>query len=56
MLDSAYAEEQYDLARTKYQELAAVDKAIAEQFAYLGGSQDTGTRAADVEAERQQVL
>jgi tetratricopeptide (TPR) repeat protein len=51
-----YAEERYDLARAKYQELAAVDNVIAEQFAYLGGSQDTGTRAADVETERQQVL
>ncbi len=51
-----YAAEQYDLARAKYQELAAVDKATAEQFAWLGGSQETGTRAGDVETERQQVL
>jgi tetratricopeptide (TPR) repeat protein len=51
-----YAAEQFDLARAKYQELAAVDNSIAEQFAYLGGAQDTGARAADIEAERQQVL
>jgi tetratricopeptide (TPR) repeat protein len=51
-----YAAEQYDLARAKYLELEAVDKAIAGQFAYLGGSQSTGTRAGDVQTERQQVL
>jgi tetratricopeptide (TPR) repeat protein len=50
-----YAAEQYDLAREKYSELEAVDKAAAEQFAYLGGSQNTGTRAGDVQTERQQV-
>ena len=51
-----YAAEQYDLARSKFQELEAVDKAIAEQYAYLGGSQESSTRAGDVETERQQVL
>jgi tetratricopeptide (TPR) repeat protein len=50
-----YAAEQYDLAREKYSELEAVDKVAAEQFAYLGGSQNTGTRAGDVQTERQQV-
>ena len=53
---SYYASEQYDVARAKYQELEAVDKAIAEQFAYLGGSQESGSRASDVEAVQQQVL
>jgi hypothetical protein len=53
---TCYAAEQFDLARAKYQELVAVDKALAEQFAYLGGAQESGTRAGDVETVRQQVL
>ena len=44
-----YAAEQYDLARAKHQELAALDKETADQFAYLAGSQDSGSRAGDVE-------
>lgn len=50
-----YAEEKYDLARAKHQDLASVDSALAEQFAYLGGSQDGGTRASESQAVRQQV-
>jgi len=51
-----YAAEQYDMAQATYRELAAADKAMAEQFAYLGGAQESGTRAGDMETERQQVL
>ena len=51
-----YEAEQFELARTKYRELEAVDKSIAEQFAYLGGAQDAGSRASESEAVRQQVL
>lgn len=51
-----YAEEKYDLARAKYQDLASVDSAFAEQFAYLGGSQESGTRASESEAVRQQIV
>jgi hypothetical protein len=32
--------EQYDMARSKHKELAAVDREIAERFAYLGGVPD----------------
>jgi tetratricopeptide (TPR) repeat protein len=50
-----YTEEKYDLARAKYQELAGADKVLAEQFAYLGGSQEAGTRASESEAVRQLI-
>jgi tetratricopeptide (TPR) repeat protein len=35
-----YMTEQYDMARSKHKELAAVDREIAERFAYLGGVPD----------------
>jgi hypothetical protein len=50
------ATEQFDLARAKYAELASVDSTLAEQFAYLGGGQETGSRAGNTEAERQRVV
>ena len=50
-----YASEQYDLARAKYQELAGTDKALAEQFAYLGGLQESGTRASEAGTAKQQI-
>ena len=51
-----YAEEKFDLARAKYQELATLDKALAEQFVYLNGPQESATRASDVNSARQQTL
>lgn len=37
--------EQFGMARAKFAELAAVDPALAQRFAYLGGEAETATRA-----------
>ncbi len=57
-LSRAYhAGEQYELARAKHQELALVDKALAERFAYLAGAADAGGgRAGEAEARLRQVV
>jgi tetratricopeptide (TPR) repeat protein len=38
--------EQYDLARAIHEQLAEVDRQLAERYSYLGGAGDTGSRAA----------
>ncbi len=48
--------EQYERARMKHEELAAVDRILAERYAYLGASANTTSRAGDTEALRLQVL
>lgn len=48
--------EQYELARARYEQLATVDRALAERYAYLGGETEAGGRAADTDARRRQIL
>jgi tetratricopeptide (TPR) repeat protein len=45
----------YNDARNVYEKLKKIDPVLADQFSYLGESQNTGTRSADVEAERLEV-
>jgi len=46
--------EQYEAARTRYEELAALDRSLAERYAYLGADTAEEGRAAD--ATRRQIL
>jgi tetratricopeptide (TPR) repeat protein len=46
----------FDAANRSYEKLKSVDPALAAQFAYLASAQDSGTRAAEVDAERRAVL
>jgi tetratricopeptide (TPR) repeat protein len=48
--------EQYDLARALYEQLAAVDRSLAERYAYLGGGADGGSRASSVERASRRIL
>ena len=49
--------EQYEPARVKYEELAAVDRPLAERYAYLGGGAgEGGNRAAATDNVRRQIL
>lgn len=47
-----YASEHYDLARAKHQELAKVDRNLAERYAYLGGTGEAGGDRAGEAASR----
>lgn len=48
---------QFDLARAKHRELSAVDRQLAERFAYLEGTGDaTPERTSDAESLRRQVV
>lgn len=48
--------EQYDLARIRYQQLAAINQPLAERYAYLDGSAEGSGRAADTDRARWQIL
>jgi tetratricopeptide (TPR) repeat protein len=48
--------EQYEPARVKYEELAAVDQPLADRYAYLGGAADKSSRAAATDNVRRQIL
>jgi hypothetical protein len=51
-----YAGEQYDLARAKHQELAKVDRVLAERYAYLGGTGEAnGGRAGETGSRLRQI-
>jgi len=53
---SYHETEHYDLARTRYQQLSALNRSLAERYAYLGGTAEGGGRAADTEWARRQIL
>jgi len=46
----------YAGAKDCYIKLKKVDPTLADQFAYLGQSSESGTRAADVQSERTQII
>jgi tetratricopeptide (TPR) repeat protein len=51
-----YANEQYDLARAKLQELEKLDRSLAERYAYLGGAGEAGgERAGEAESWLRQI-
>ena len=45
----------FDDAKSVYERLKKLDPVLADQFSYLGESQNAGTRSADVETERREV-
>jgi tetratricopeptide (TPR) repeat protein len=46
----------YAGAKDCYIKLKKVNPTLADQFAYLGQSSESGTRAADVQSERTQII
>ncbi len=46
----------YAAAKQDYEKLKAINPTLAQQFAYLGESQESGTRAADVQRQRMAVI
>ena len=47
---------QYDEVKKNYELLKAQDPSLANQFAFLGEGSNTGTRAANVESERNAII
>lgn len=42
--------------KLKYNQAKQIDPELAEQFAYLGGGAETGSRATDIGTERGAVI